>query len=95
MSGEAVFYNALAVIGSVLLLFGFYRINTGRWNNKSFWYEMDNAVGAFLIIAYQIYYHAFVSVAVNLIWAAVAVVGLSVFFRRVHTHVQRRKKRRA
>lgn len=92
MSGIEIFYNVLAVIGSVLLLFGFYRVNIGRWTNKSFWYELDNVIGAALIIVYQIYYHAFVSVVVNLIWAGVAVVGLSVFFRRLHYH---RKKRRA
>lgn len=92
MSGATVFYNVLAIIGSVLLLFGFYRVNTGKWSNKSFWYELDNLVGAIMIIAYQIHYHAFVSVVVNIIWGGVAVAGLVVFLRRAHWH---RKKRRA
>lgn len=92
MSAATIFYNVLAIIGSLLLLFGFYRVNTGKWNNKSFWYELDNVIGAILIIIYQIHYHAYVSVIVNLIWGGVAAIGLSVFFRRVHRH---RKKRRA
>jgi len=92
MSIETAFYNVLAILGSVLLLFGFYRVNKGTWDNKSFWYEFDNAAGAFMIIAYQIHYHAYVSVVVNLIWAGVAVAGLWVFARRMHYH---RKKRRA
>jgi len=89
---ETFVYNALGIVGSILLLFGFYRVNSGKWTNKSFWYEFDNIFGAILIIIYQIHYHAFVSVVVNLIWAGVAVGGRWVFFRRVHHH---RKKRRA
>ena len=92
MSLEEIVYNVLAVIGSILLLFAFYRVNIGRWTNKSFWYELDNIVGAALIIIYQIHYHAFVSDVVNLIWAGVATVGILSFFHRVHHH---RKKRRA
>lgn len=93
MVPATIFYNALGIAGSVLLLFGFYRATTGKWNNKSFWYEFDNILGAVLIIVYQIHYHAYVSVVVNLIWAGVAVVGISVFFHRVRRH--RAKKHRA
>lgn len=92
MDGLEIFLNILAVVGSVLLLFGFYRVNTGKWSNKSFWYELDNAVGAIFIMAYQFYYHAYISVFVNVIWLAVAIAGLSVFFRRLRRH---RKKRRS
>ncbi len=91
MSTVEILVNASAVVGSGLLLFGFYRVNSGKWTNKSFWYEVDNFVGALLIVAYQLYYHAFVTVFVNIIWATVAMVGLSVFIRRAYTH---RKKRR-
>jgi hypothetical protein len=93
MSVATIIYNALGILGSILLLFGFYRVNSGRWTNKSFWYEFDNITGAGLIILYQVHYHAYVSVIVNLIWAGVAVAGLSVFAKRLHTH--RHRKRRA
>ncbi|HEY5806238.1 MAG TPA: hypothetical protein VIS56_02515 [Candidatus Saccharimonadales bacterium] len=76
---ETIFYNGLGVIGASLLLFGFYRINSGKWSNRSFWYEFDNMLGAFLIIVYQIHYHAYVTVVVNLVWAGVAATGLVVF----------------
>ncbi len=87
-----IFYNALGILGSILLLFGFYRANSGKWTNRSFWYEFDNIFGAILIIIYQVHYHAYVSVVVNLIWAAVAVAGISVFLRRVHHHRHRRRR---
>ncbi len=92
MSAVDIFYNVLGVIGALMLLFGFFRVNSGKWSNKSFAYELDNVVGAILIIIYQIRYHAFVTVVVNAIWAIIALIGLSVFFRRVQHH---RRKRRA
>lgn len=48
MNPTEIFLNILAIVGSMLLLFGFYRVNTGKWSNKSFWYELDNALGAIL-----------------------------------------------
>lgn len=90
MTGLEITLNAMAIVGSLLILFGFYRVNTGKWSNKSFWYELDNLVGALLIITYQIYYHAYVTVVVNAIWAAVAIFGLIIFFRRVHHHKKHR-----
>jgi hypothetical protein len=92
MSGLAVFFNTIGVIGAALLLFGFYRINSGSWSNKSFWYEMDNCIGALFVIIYQIHYHAYVTVVVNMVWGLVAVIGLALFFKRLRTH---RKRRRA
>lgn len=91
MNHATLAYNALGVVGSILLLFGFYRVNSGRWTNKTLWYEFDNVIGAALIILYQIHYHAYVSVVVNTVWAGVAVLGLAVFFRRLHHHRRRRR----
>ena len=92
MSTPDIIYNGLGVIGALMLLFGFFRVNSGRWNNKSFWYELDNVIGATLIIVYQIRYHAFVTVVVNAIWAFVALWGLTVFFRRYHRHRTHRRR---
>ncbi|HTH72419.1 MAG TPA: hypothetical protein VL737_03620 [Candidatus Pristimantibacillus sp.] len=91
MSHATLAFNALGIAGSILLLFGFYRVNSGRWTNKTLWYEFDNVIGAALIILYQIHYHAYVSVVVNTVWAGVAVLGLSVFFKRLHHHRRRRR----
>ena len=91
MSTADIIYNGLGVVGAVMLLFGFYRVNSGKWNNRSFWYELDNVIGATLIIIYQIRYHAYVTVVVNAIWAIVALWAVCVFLRRLHTHRKRRK----
>jgi hypothetical protein len=94
VSALDIFFNALAVVGAGMLLFGFYRINSGKWTNKSLLYELDNVVGALLIIIYQIRYHAYVTVVLNAIWAGVALWGIFIFYRRYRTHRKRRRTRK-
>ncbi len=79
---SGLIFNIVGVIGSLLVLFGFYRTSIGRWTNKSYWYELDNVVGSILIIVYQVRLHAFISVVVNIIWAVVAFRGLTSFAER-------------
>lgn len=95
MTMTEIALNAGAVVGAGLLLFGFYRVNIGRWNNKSLWYELDNVIGALLIIVYQVYYHAYVTVVVNAIWAVVAMWGIFMFMRRLRHHTKKRKRANA
>jgi hypothetical protein len=80
----------------MLVLIGFYRVNSGTWTNRSFWYELDNALGAVLIIGYQLKYHAFISVALNFVWFGVAAIGLLTFFKRSRAQLfpKKRPKRR-
>lgn len=77
-----LFYNILGIIGAILILLGYYRTSIGKWKNKSFWYELDNLVGAVFLITYQIHYHAYISVMVNVIWAVIAFTGLTSFAQR-------------
>jgi hypothetical protein len=92
MSTPDIVYNGLASIGAILLLFGFYRITSGKWTNKSFWYEFDNLTGASLLVVYQLHYHAYVTVVVNLVWAVVAFWGLVAFLHRSRSYAYSSKK---
>jgi hypothetical protein len=78
-------YSALGVIGALLILVGFYRISIGKWTGKSFWYELDNLLGAVFILIYQFHYHVYISVVLNVIWAIVA-------FRGVISYRERRRQ---
>lgn len=86
MGPAEIFLNGLGILGTLLLLFGFYRVNIGKWSDKSFWYELDNLLGAIFLITYQLYYHAYVTVVANAIWGAIALYGLVTFIRRAHRH---------
>lgn len=91
---EVVFYNAVGLVGAFLILLGFYRTSIGQWKNKSFVYELDNLVGALLLVIYQVHYHAFISVVVNIIWAIIAFRGLTSFAQRYSWGGKRKKPHR-
>jgi hypothetical protein len=86
MNATDLFYNIIGVMGSLLLLFGFYRTSIGKWTGKSFWYELDNLLGATFIIVYQIHHQAYITMVLNVIWGLVA-------FRGLTSYAQRRAKR--
>lgn len=84
-----ILYNIIGAAGSLLILLGFYRTSIGRWSGKSMLYELDNLLGATLIVIYQMHFHAYMTVILNVIWVVVA-------FRGVTSIIERRKpKRRA
>lgn len=78
-------YIAAGIIGAILVLIGFYRVSIGQWTGKSLWYEIDNLAGALLVTIYQLHYHAYVSMVVNVIWGIVA-------FRGIISYRERRPK---
>ncbi len=75
-------YAAIGTIGAILILFGFYRTSIGKWTGKSLWYELDNLIGAILVAVYQVHYRAYISVGVNIVWAIVAVRGITSYRER-------------
>lgn len=93
MPGELI-YNIVGTIGACLILLGFYRTSIGKWKNKSFWYELDNTVGASMLIIYQAHLGAYISVVLNIIWAVVAFRGLISFGERYKWQKAQKKKTR-
>ncbi len=71
------YYDVVGGIGASLILLGFYRTSIGRWTNKSFWYELDNMVGAFLLVIYNLNRGAHVSLVLDTIWVIVALRGIT------------------
>lgn len=84
MQWEPIDFVGLA--GGVLLLFGFWRIQTGHWKAKSAWYEIDNIVASMLLLAYGWNKQAYVTSLLNIVWAYVALRGLSSFAERRMMH---------
>jgi hypothetical protein len=88
-----MFYTTLGIIGGLLILFGFYRTSIGKWSGKSFWYELDNFLGATLLTLYQWHYKVYISVVLNVIWAVVAFRGLEPYaIRRLNSNRKKRKR---
>lgn len=87
-------YNLVGFLGASLILLGFYRVSIGRWTNKSLWYELDNLMGAGLLVFYQIHTGAYVTVVLNTIWVIVAFRGLTSFATRYSWRPNASKKRK-
>ncbi len=75
-------YTFIGIVGALLILFGFYRISIGKWTGKSKWYELDNLIGAILITIYEWHLKVYVPVVINIIWAVVALHGLTSYRQR-------------
>jgi hypothetical protein len=100
MQWEPIDY--LGLVGGVLLLFAFWRVNNNKWKVSSPLYELDNVIASLILFFYTWQKHAYVSVVLNIVWAVVAFRGLSSYAqRRAMTNrsfargFRRGKKRRA
>lgn len=89
--GTELIYNIIGTIGGALILLGFYRTSIGKWENKSFLYELDNLVGATLLIIYQLHLDAYISVILNVIWGLVAFRGITSFAQRYNSAKKKRR----
>ncbi len=87
-------YDLMGFIGAFLILFGFYRTSIGRWSNKSVLYEFDNLLGAMFLVVYQLHVGAYISVILNIIWAIVALRGITSLAERYQWRGFGFKKRR-
>lgn len=74
--------DVIGLIGGLLILFAFYRTSIGKWTGKSFWYEMDNLLGAACMSAYAFSKTAYISIILNIIWGIVAFRGIQPYAER-------------
>lgn len=72
----------IGTTGAALILFGFYRTSIGRWTNTSFWYELDNLLGAGLLMIYNLNRSAHISVVLDVVWVIVALRGITSIHER-------------
>lgn len=86
-------YDFFGIVGASLILLGFYRITIGKWTRRSVWYELDNLVGACLLMVYQIHHGTYATVVLNVIYAIVAFVGLGSYAQRRALRAQNKKAR--
>lgn len=83
---NVTFIDVVGAVGAMLILLGFYRTSVGKWTNKSFWYELDNLVGAGLLIIYNLNRQAYVSLVLDIVWVMVALRGITSIAERHGQH---------
>jgi hypothetical protein len=94
LASDSVGYTIIGSMGAALILLGFYRTSIGRWTNKSIWYELDNLIGALLLIVYQLHIRNYISLVLEIVWAVVAFRGVTSLAERYEKERHSRKRRR-
>lgn len=95
LATDSVIYTVIGSAGAGLILLGFYRTSIGRWTNKSMWYELDNLIGALLLIVYQVHIRNYISLVLEIVWAIVAFRGVTSLAERYSKEKRRKARRRA
>ena len=66
----------------ILILLGYFLITAGKVDSKSLMYQLLNLVGAVFFVIYLSVQKAWPSVALNVIWALIALIALSSILRQ-------------
>lgn len=90
---DFTFIDYIGVIGGLFYLFAFWRISIGKWTGKSFWYEMDNLIGAVLMSFYAFSKEAYIGIVLNIVWGVVAFKGISSYSERKLKREAKKTKR--
>lgn len=94
--------EAIGVIGGILCLIAFVEVSLGRWDGRSFRYELYNLLAGLFLGYYAIQKEAYTNIVLNLVWGSVALYAISHIITRhkirtgkaVHRVVVAKKVRR-
>lgn len=64
-------------VGAVLVLIGYVLVSTGRLEGRSIAFQMLNLIGALGFIANTAWHGAIPSMALNIVWSAIALYTLA------------------
>ena len=66
-----ILIDSLGWIGSLLLIVAYYLNSKNKLNAQTFTYQFLNVVGSLLLIVNTVYYGAYPSSAVNIVWVLI------------------------
>ncbi len=71
-----VVVNVIGWAGSIAVILAYALVSTRRTPGDSFLYQSLNLVGAAFLVVNTIYYRAYPSTLVNLVWVGIAILAL-------------------
>jgi hypothetical protein len=74
---EHIWFDAIGWIGAALLLVAYAMVSSKKLEVDTTAYQLLNIIGSVLLVANTIFYRAYPSSFVNLIWAAIAVFSIA------------------
>jgi hypothetical protein len=69
--------DAVGWVGAIILLFAYLMISIRRWDSASVSYQGSNLFGGVCLIVNTIYFGAYPSSFVNLVWIGIAIYSLA------------------
>jgi hypothetical protein len=63
-------------LGSVFVVIAYFSVSYDRFRISPFLYQLLNAAGSLCLIVNTIYYRAYPSASVNIIWLCIALIAL-------------------
>ena len=80
-----ILVDALGWAGAILVLVAYAAVSFRKIRPDAMLYQVANAVGGVLLVINTVYYHAYPSAFVNLVWIGIAAAA------RIHTKTALRK----
>jgi hypothetical protein len=72
-----IWFDAIGWIGAAVLLVAYAMISSRKLEADSSAYQLLNIIGSLLLVTNTIFYGAYPSTFVNMIWAAIAVFSMT------------------
>jgi hypothetical protein len=72
-----IWFDAVGWLGAAALLFAYAMVSSRKMEADSAPYQLLNIVGSILLVANTIFYRAYPSSFVNLIWAGIAIFSIT------------------
>ena len=72
-----LWFDAIGWIGAAALLVAYAMVSSKKWEGHSSAFQLLNVGGSLLLAANTIFYGAYPSMFVNLVWAAIAIFTIT------------------
>ena len=72
-----LWFDAIGWIGAAALLVAYAMVSSKKWEGHSSAFQLLNVGGSLLLAANTIFYGAYPSMFVNLVWAAIAIFTIA------------------
>jgi hypothetical protein len=72
-----IWFDAIGWVGAAFLLVAYAMISSKKLDADSTTYQLLNVIGSLFLVANTIFYRAYPSSFVNVIWAGIAVVSIA------------------
>ena len=75
-----LFLETLGWWGAALILLAYALVSFSFISVDNVWYQVLNGLGSVGVVIFSVYKRAYPSVALNLIWVAIAIISIMRFF---------------